>query len=90
VVFYGDTSNTAEPKYVVLNGTAVVAHNDTDTALINTWTEWTIDLRRFADKGVNLSNVNSITIGFGNWSNPVPGGAGMMFFDNICLYRPAL
>jgi hypothetical protein len=57
--------------------------------LINAWTEWTIDLTRFAEQGVNLANVNTIAIGFGNRSNPVAGGAGMVFFDDIRLYRPA-
>ncbi|MBL7144241.1 MAG: hypothetical protein ISS76_08410, partial [Phycisphaerae bacterium] len=39
-----------------------------------------------ADQGVNLANVNSITLGFGNRSNPVAGGAGMIYFDDIRLY----
>jgi hypothetical protein len=39
---------------------------------------------------VNLANVNSITLGLGNRSNPVASGAGMVFFDDIRLYRPAL
>ena len=84
--FYGDTSNAAEPMYVVLNGSAVVSHDDPDAALINAWTEWSIDLQAF---GVNLANVNTITLGFGNRTNPVAGGVGMVFFDDIRLYRPA-
>jgi len=35
---------------------------------------------------VNLANVNTITIGFGNRNNPVAGGSGMMYFDDIRLY----
>ena len=86
--FYGDTSNAAEPMYVVLNDSAVVQHDNPNTALINDWTEWSIDLTRFADQGVNLTNVTSITLGFGNRTNPAAGGAGMVFFDDIRLYRP--
>ena len=86
--FYGDTSNAAEPMYVALNGSAVVSHNDPDAALINTWTEWTIDLQAFADQGVNLANVNSITLGLGNRNNPIAGGSGMLYFDDIRLYAP--
>jgi hypothetical protein len=37
---------------------------------------------------VNLANVNSITLGLGNRNNPVAGGAGMMYFDDIRLYAP--
>ena len=87
--FHGDTSNIAESLYVVLNGSAVVYHDNPDVALINAWTEWRIDLQAFTDQGVNLTNVNTITLGFGNRTNPVAGGSGMVFFDDIRLYRPA-
>jgi hypothetical protein len=74
--------------YVVLNSSAVISNDNPDAALINTWIEWRIDLQAFADQGVNLSNVNTITIGFGNRANPTAGGSGMVFFDDIRLYRP--
>jgi hypothetical protein len=86
--FYGDPSNAAEPMYVALNTNAVVTNDNPDAALIDTWTQWDIDLTLFADQGVDLTNVNTITIGFGNKNNPVAGGAGMMFFDDIRLYVP--
>ena len=51
-----------------------------------------IDLTRFADQGVNLTNVTSITLGFGNKSNSVAGGAGsdgvrlqMEYFQKILV-----
>jgi len=88
----GIASNAAEPMYVaVANSTgqpAVVYHDDPDAATIDTWTEWNIDLKDFADKGVNLTDVNSVAIGFGDRDNPVAGGAGKMYFDDIALYRP--
>ncbi len=87
--FYGDTSNAAERMYVALNGSATVYHDDPDAALINEWTEWTIDLQEFAAQGVNLANVNTISIGFGDKNNLQAGGSGMVFFDDIRLYRPA-
>ena len=86
--FQGDSTNAAEPMYVALNGNAVVTNDNPDAALINTWTQWNIDLQAFADQGVNLVNVNTITLGFGNKNNPVAGGAGMVFFDDIRLYVP--
>jgi len=86
--FYGDASNVAEPLYVALNGNAVVTHDNPNAAQIETWTEWTIDLQAFADQGVNLANVNTIAIGLGNKKNPVAGGSGTMYFDDIRLYRP--
>jgi len=87
--FRGEPSNAAETLYVALNGNAVVNHDNPDAALINSWTQWNIDLQAFADQGVNLTNVTSITIGFGNRSIPVAGGAGMMYFDDIRLSKLA-
>jgi inhibitor of cysteine peptidase len=90
VIWYiGDAANAAEPMYVVLNGNAVVNHDNPDAALATTWTEWNIDLQAFADQGVNLTSVTSITLGLGNRANPVAGGSGMVYFDDIRLYRPA-
>jgi hypothetical protein len=86
--FQGDAANAAEPMYVVLNGSAVVTNDNANAAQIDTWTQWRIDLQLFADQGVNLTNVNTITIGFGDRTNPVAGGTGMVFFDDIRLYRP--
>jgi len=87
--FRGDSDNAAEPMYVALNGSAVVTHDNPNAAQIDTWTQWTIDLQAFADQGVNLANVNTIAIGFGDKNNPLAGGSGMMYFDDIRLYRPA-
>jgi len=88
--FRGNSSNAAEPMYVVLNGTAVATNENTDAAQSVSWTEWTIDLQVFAAQGLNLTNVNSITLGIGNRANPSAGGAGIMYFDDIRLYAPAL
>ena len=90
--FYGNASNAAERMYVALANadgpTAVVYHDNPNATQVDTWTEWRIDLQRFADQGVNLANVNSITLGLGNRNNPVAGGSGMLYFDDIRLYRP--
>jgi len=88
--FYGDASNAAERMYVALNGSAVVYHDNPNAAQIDTWTQWTIDLQEFATQGVNLANVNTISIGFGDKNNLQAGGSGMVLFDDIRLYRLAL
>ncbi|NQT01847.1 MAG: hypothetical protein HQ580_07490, partial [Planctomycetes bacterium] len=49
---------------------------------------WNIDLQAFADLGVNLTNVNTIAIGFGDKKNPQAGGSGTMYLDDIQLLRP--
>jgi hypothetical protein len=86
--YRGNAGNAAETMYVALNGNAVVSHDDPEAARKNSWTQWNIDLQAFADQGVNLANVNSITLGVGNKANPTAGGSGTIFFDDIRLYAP--
>jgi len=87
--FRGGFANDSEPIYVVLNGTAGLDNANPDATKNTVWTQWNIDLQVFADQGVNLTNVDTITLGFGNRTNPVAGGSGMVFFDDIRLYAPA-
>jgi hypothetical protein len=89
----GISSNAAEPLYVVVSNAtgpaAVVSHDDPAAAQIATWTEWVIPLQTFADKGINLTNVDTIAIGFGSGSGVASsGGSGTVYFDDIRLYRP--
>ena len=86
--YRGNASNAAETMYVVLNGSAGVDNDNPDAPQAAAWTEWNIDLTRFADQGVNLANVTSITLGLGNRANPTAGGSGMLYFDDIRLYPP--
>ncbi|MBC8472601.1 MAG: hypothetical protein H8D56_24315, partial [Planctomycetes bacterium] len=83
--YIGDAANAAETMYVVLNGTAGVDNPNANAAQAEDWTVWPISLQDF---GTNLANVNTITLGFGNRSNPTAGGAGSVFFDDIRLLLP--
>ncbi|MHC4556088.1 MAG: LamG domain-containing protein [Planctomycetota bacterium] len=84
--------NEAEPIYIVISDTTsttgTVYHEDPNAAIIDTWTEWNINLKDFADLNVDLNDINSIAIGFGNRVNPQAGGSGKMYFDDIRLYPP--
>jgi hypothetical protein len=88
----GIESNDAEPLYVAVSNSAgtpaVVYHDDPAATHIDTWTEWIIPLQAFAGQGVNLADVDNISIGLGNRNDPQPGGSGKMFFDDIRLYGP--
>jgi len=84
--FHGNESNLPASMSVVLNGGSAVYHDNADAVQIDDWTEWTIDLQAFI--GVDLTNVNSIAICFGDQNNPEPGGMGKMFFDDIWVYWP--
>jgi hypothetical protein len=79
----GSSANAADRMFVGLNGTAVIYHDDAAATQLSGWNEWVIDLAEF---GVDLTNVNSITIGIGTKNAPDPaGGAGTMYFDDIRL-----
>ncbi len=88
--YYGFLSNDPDPMYVALNGDAVIVNDDLRAAQAVEWARWDILLQDFADMGVNLTNVNTMSIGFGDKANPAPGGgSGHVFFDDIRLYRSA-
>jgi len=86
--FRGEPDNAADTLYVALNGSAVVSHENPYAALTTNWTQWNIDLQAFADQGVNLANVNTIALGLGDKTNPLPGGSGKMYFDDIHVRHP--
>ena len=86
----GMLSNDAAPMYVALSNTtgepAVVYHDNPNVTQIDTWTEWVIPLQKFAEKGLDLTDVDKIAIGFGDKDNPQQNtGAGTMYFDDIRL-----
>ncbi|MFH1715883.1 MAG: DNRLRE domain-containing protein [Planctomycetota bacterium] len=86
--FRGASGNSADRMFVALNGTAVVYHDDPAATQKGGWTQWVVDLTAFA--GVNLANVNTITIGIGTKGPGAPGaagGTGTMYFDDIRLIR---
>ncbi len=83
-------ANEPESMYVAVassGGTpAVVRHDDPSASQIGAWTEWAVDLKQFSDGGVNLTNVNTISIGFGDKNSMQAGGSGTVYFDDIRLY----
>ena len=88
--FKGDWINVAVPMYIAIANTtgapAVVNHDNPEATRLDVWTEWIIPLQAFADQGIDLTDVNTISIGFGNKANPQAGGSGKMIFDDIRLY----
>ncbi|MBC8216828.1 MAG: hypothetical protein H8E73_00030, partial [Planctomycetes bacterium] len=89
----GILNNAAEPLYVALSNAtgapAVVVHDDPGAATLDAWTEWVIDLQKFADQGVNLADIDKIAIGLGATGDAgAAGGSGTVFVDDITLLRP--
>ena len=89
----GIASNASEPMYVTIansTGTpAAVYHDNPDAATMDTWTKWVIPLQTFSDQGVNLTNVDKISIGFGDRNNLTAGGSGTVYFDDIGIGKSA-
>jgi hypothetical protein len=83
--------NTVAPLYVALEdatgGTAVVTHPNANIVGWSGWNEWRIPLSEFA--GVNLSRVDTMTIGIGSPINPTAGGTGTIYVDDIAFGKPA-
>jgi len=86
----GIINNDPEPMYVALaNGTgpaAAVYHDNPSAAQTGTWTEWNIELKDFADQGIDLTDVETLSVGFGDAGNLQAGGSGLVFFDSMRLY----
>ena len=85
----GIVNNDSEPMYVaVANSTgpaAKVYHDNPNAAQTGTWTEWNIELREFSGQGIDLTDVETLSIGFGDADNLQAGGSGLVFFDDIRL-----
>jgi len=83
--FHGDPNNDAnstEQMYVKLNGSRIAYDGDMSDIKEPSWHEWNIKLAEF---GIDLNNVTSLSIGFGD-DDENAGGAGIVYFDDIRLY----
>lgn len=95
--YKGSSGNASEQMYLVVEDTAdhsaQVINSDPNAAKNSDWTVWGIAVSDFPD--VNLASIEEIYIGFGNRSDPQPGGSGSVYIDDIrlhprrCLYPPA-
>jgi len=90
--FYGNPGNAAEQLYVAVEDstgkTKVVNHEDPNAVQLDTWQEWNIDLKRVSDAGVNLASIKKTYVGVGDRNLPKLGSGGMLYVDDIRLYKP--
>ncbi|GAF67693.1 unnamed protein product, partial [marine sediment metagenome] len=84
--FHGDPSNDVEQMYVKVNGAKVKYDGDPLDIIRPQWKQWSIDLASF---DVNLKNVTELIIGFSDGKKIPSGAAGVVFFDDIRLYKSA-
>ncbi|MCU0917581.1 MAG: discoidin domain-containing protein, partial [Planctomycetes bacterium] len=80
-------SNTAASLYVVVQDSAgkskAVKHPDPAATTLASWQEWRIPLGEFTSAGVKMTAVKTIVIGVGDRTSPAPGGAGVLYIDDI-------
>jgi hypothetical protein len=85
----GWTANVPAPLYVRVRDSAgkqaTVVHPDPQVLLASEWLEWRIPLSQL--EGVNVRKVKEIGIGVGDRSNPQPGGAGIVYIDDIRIVK---
>jgi hypothetical protein len=93
--FYGQSGNSANPLYVVVEdgstNEAMVTYDDANAILEEKWHEWNIDLEDFNGAGVDLTDVNKITLGIGVRGELIGGGqpgggTGTVYFDSFELW----
>jgi hypothetical protein len=83
----GKADNVASTLYVALaDSSKTVAIKNADTSLLTTetWTTWTIPLSEF---GVKITAIKKMYLGVGDRANPTPGGAGLIYIDDIRLVK---
>jgi len=81
--FSGDPNNVPDQMYVKVNGSKVTYDGAADNLTLKPWQPWNIDL---ASLGIDLQNVTKLSIGFGDETDTMLGGSGVVFFDDIRLY----
>jgi hypothetical protein len=81
----GKPGNGQDKLYVSLQDSAgksaIAVHPNAKIALAVQWTEWRIPLADFA--GVNVARVKTLTIGMGDRANPMKGGTGLIYIDDV-------
>lgn len=90
--FSGETGNNPAPLFIAMEDYKghfwMVKHTDPNVVTIPQWQQWQVPLATFTQNKVDISAVYRLSIGLGDWPNPKPGGAGMIYIDDIQLVKP--
>jgi hypothetical protein len=86
-----DLTNKAAGLYLAVEDSsgksALTLHPDPAAAAMGAWTQWKIPYSSLT--GINLARVKKLYIGVGDRANPKPGGAGLLYVDDIGFGHPA-
>jgi internalin A len=87
----GESTNEPDALYVMLEDDgghlAAVVHPDPDAVLATTWLEWNIPLADLIAAGVDVAAIHKMDIGVGSPDNPNPGGAGIIYMDDVRVIK---
>jgi regulation of enolase protein 1 (concanavalin A-like superfamily) len=79
--FRGDPANNTGQIYIEINGTKINYPGDAAIMTATLWKQWNIDLASVS--GANLKAVETLVLGVSGT------GKGILYFDDICLYKTA-
>jgi hypothetical protein len=65
-----------------------VVHPNPSATNVADWTEWRIPLGDLMAAGIQMTQVQKITLGVGAKSSPKAGGTGMLYLDDLGLGHP--
>ena len=87
----GSAKNAPAPLYVAVEDTGgrsgSVTQSDTAVVTTTTWTEWKIPLSQLTAGGAKANSIKKLYLGVGSKANPVKGGAGLLFIDDIRVIK---
>ena len=94
--FYVDSSssvNVNDKMYVSVEDTSntigtVLYDTEPNDIIMDQWHEWPVALQDFIDRGVDVTNIDRLYIGFGGplTGQTTKGGTGTVYFNDIRLY----
>ena len=93
VTFLGTGLNSQEPIFVTLSDgiySVTVVSVEPLTSQEPKWQTWHIDFNEFVQVNgdLDLTNIQTISLGVGNKTNPQLSGTGTVVFDDIVLFEP--
>jgi len=90
--FRGASDNDLGQLYLSIEDDAgqitVINHPDPDAVLTEQWQQWSIPLTDLITDGLDVTAIRKISIGIGYPENPQPGGAGIIYVDDIRVIQP--
>jgi F5/8 type C domain/Carbohydrate binding domain len=92
--FQGGADNTPETLYLVVEDSAgnvaVLTNADPEAVLATDWQEWVIPFADLTAAGVNPAGVKTMYVGLGDRDNPISGGTGRIYLDDIEFGKPLI